>query len=84
MGSSKKGANFGRTGAVFSLGAIALVIFIAWYSNRGNNNERSTYETHRDDQNFWLLLHIRQDIKLVAAMLGGVIVMLGIVADRIR
>jgi hypothetical protein len=31
-----------------------------------------------------LALHIRQDLRLVAYSLGGVIVMLGVVADRLH
>jgi hypothetical protein len=37
----------------------------------------------RDDRIWHLVLHIRQDLKLIAFALGGVMVMLGIIADRI-
>jgi hypothetical protein len=30
------------------------------------------------------MLHARQDLKLIVFLLGGIIVMLGVVADRIR
>lgn len=70
---------------MFTAAAIALVVVIAWLVQRNNNRDRRQYdETPGADTGVWfLLLHIRQDIALVAWLLGGVIVMLGIVADRI-
>jgi hypothetical protein len=37
-----------------------------------------------DEPNALLLLHIRQDIKLIAILLGGVILMLGIVGPIVE
>jgi hypothetical protein len=43
------------------------------------------YERALDSERIWLLvLHIRQDLKTVAFLLGGVMVLLGIIADRIH
>jgi hypothetical protein len=38
----------------------------------------------RDDDLRELTLHMRQDLKLVAFLLAGIMVMLGVVADRIH
>ena len=37
----------------------------------------------RDDRIWHLVLHIRQNLKLIAFALGGVMIMLGVIADRI-
>jgi hypothetical protein len=43
------------------------------------------YDRALQDERIWLLvLHVRQDLKLVAFALMGVLVMLGVIADRIR
>jgi hypothetical protein len=58
---------------------------IAWSANRANDKERVKYDRLDDEKlKNELLLHIRQDIKLLAFLLMGVIVMLGVVADNIR
>jgi hypothetical protein len=44
-----------------------------------NEQDRHLY----DEEGTWLLvLHVRQDLKLITFLLGGVIVMLGVIADR--
>ena len=68
---------------MFTAIAMGLAGIIAWAASRGNNTDRSEYERTRPD--LWsITLHIRQDLKLVAFLLLGVIIMLGIVADRIH
>jgi hypothetical protein len=71
---------------VFTFGAVILVSAIAWYASRMNDRERPAYDrTPSQDAGLWvLLLHIRQDLKLVSFSLAGVIVMLGIIADRLH
>ena len=71
---------------MFTGGAFALVILIAWFTGRRNEEDRPGYDRARDrgDDLWQLTLHIRQDLKLVAFLLGGVIIMLGVVADRIH
>ena len=70
---------------MFTVGALVLATAIAWLANRYNEQDRSTYDRSLPDDRIWILvLHARQDLKLIAFLLFGVIVMLGIVADRIR
>jgi hypothetical protein len=66
---------------MFTTGAFALTTLLAWFAYRKNEQERSTYY-QAGDQGLPLLVDIRQDLRLVAFLLGGV--MLGVVADRIR
>ncbi len=69
---------------MFTIGAIVLVTALVWYANRANNSDRSAYdEAPGDTSNWLLLLHIRQDIKLVAFLLAGVVILLGVIADRV-
>jgi hypothetical protein len=66
---------------MFTFGAILLTTLLVWYAHRMNERDRSMYD---DDSISLLLLHVRQDLKLVAFLLGGAIVMLGIIADRLH
>jgi hypothetical protein len=67
---------------MFTLGAFVLLGLVGWGVRRIQDRERPEYG-HLDEPNALLLLHIRQDIRLIATMLGGVIIMLGLIADRI-
>jgi hypothetical protein len=67
---------------MFTFGAFVLMSAIAWYAGRKNESDRSRYDS--DDRLWPLVLHIRQDLKLVAFLLAGVIIMLGVVADRLH
>jgi hypothetical protein len=70
---------------MYTVGAFLLIAVLCWLANRANDKDRPTYnEQMDDDEPNWLLLHIRQDIKLVAFMLAGIIIMVGLVADRIQ
>jgi len=66
---------------MFTLGAIALTGLLFWTAQKANEKDRSIYDS--DDRVWLLALHIRQDLKLIAFVLAGVMVMLGIIADRI-
>jgi hypothetical protein len=68
---------------MFTVGAFFLLALITWYGNHENEKDRPSYDRAPDDIRL-LALHTRQDIKLIAFLLGGIIVMLGIIADRIR
>lgn len=68
---------------MFTAGAFVLIALIAWYVSRANETDRAVYDERPDDLRV-LALHTRQDIKLVAFLLGGIIVMLGIIADKIK
>ena len=68
---------------MFTFLAFLLITFLAWYGSRGNTSDRKDYDQQSSDT--WLLtLHIRQDIKIIVFFLGGIIVMLGVIADRIH
>jgi hypothetical protein len=68
---------------MFTVGAILITALLVWFAHKGNEQDRPTYD--RADDRIWLLvLHIRQDLKLIAFLLCGVMVMLGVIADRIR
>ena len=65
---------------MFTVGAFAWTILIAWFVDKKNEQDRALYS----DPVSPVLLHIRQDLKMVVFMLAAVVVMLGVVADRIR
>jgi hypothetical protein len=67
---------------MYTVVAMFLVCLFAWLAKRAQDKDRPEYDGHLNEANALLLLHIRQDIRLVANLLGGVIVMLGLVADR--
>ena len=68
---------------MFTAVAFGVTMLLAWYGGRKNDQDRPTYDRALPDERIWLLvLHIRQDLKLVAFFLGGVIIMLGVIADR--
>ena len=70
---------------MFTIGAFVLICLIAWFAARANEQERPKYDQALRDENISLLvLHVRQDLKLVAFVLGGILLMLGVIADRIR
>lgn len=70
---------------MFTAGALALTILLAWFAQRKNEEDRLTYDQTPDNLRVWLIaLHVRQDLKLVAFLLGGITVMLGVIADRIH
>ena len=72
------------------LGALALVYFLARKINRENDQERRASYDHLSGEELRnkLLLHIRQDVKLIAHSTFGIIIMLGfmlgIIVDRIH
>jgi len=69
---------------MFTLLAIGLVVLLIFLAKRMNEQDRPIYtEDEQTDRTWRLVLHIRQDLKLITFFLGGVIVMLGVLADRI-
>ena len=70
---------------MFMVGAIFFSVLLVWLADKANKKDRPIYDGALDNDRIWLLvLHIRQDLKLVAFLLGGVMVLLGIIADRIH
>jgi hypothetical protein len=68
---------------MFTFGALLLIILIVGCGSRANEKDRPNYDRASDDSRI-LALHTRQDIKLIVFLLGGNILMLGIIADRIK
>ncbi len=68
---------------MFTIGAIILTSLLMWSASRGNKKDRAEYDRAPFDDRSWiLLLHLRQDLKLVVFLLAGIVVMLGVIADR--
>lgn len=69
---------------MFTVGALMLGSLLAWFAGRKNESDRSAYDAiNGETQDRLLLLHIRQDIKLIAFLLFGILVVLGVIADRL-
>jgi hypothetical protein len=70
---------------MFTSGAIILISLIAWFATKQNESDRPSYDNAPPEHSQWLmLLHARQDLKLIAFLLAGILVMLGMIADRIQ
>jgi hypothetical protein len=66
---------------MFTFGAMLFGAVLMWLAIRANEQDRPAY----DEDRIWILvLHIRQDLKLVVFLLAGVLVMLGVIADRLH
>jgi hypothetical protein len=69
----------------FTVGAVLLYFFFARWSERANDEDRRDYDRMSgEERRNRLLLHIRQDVKLIAFALFGIMTMLGVIADRIH
>lgn len=70
---------------MFTIGAILLLAGMVWASERRERQERSQEASPvNDDFLRARFLFIRQDLRLAVYLLMGIIVMLGIVADRLH
>jgi hypothetical protein len=55
---------------------------IAWWAGRKSREDRrSRPASFDDDEVRQSIIHTRQDVKLIAFLLGGILLMLGLVAD---
>jgi len=61
---------------LFTMIGVGLVVLLAFLANREQNKDSGS----TDDN----IRYTRQDIRMVVWLLGAVVVMLGIVADRIH
>ena len=66
---------------MFTTISFAMLAFIAWIAHSGNKTERRFDDAGSDHDIRDVTLHIRQDLKLVAFLLAGILVMLGILGD---
>jgi hypothetical protein len=69
---------------MFTAGAILFGVVLGFISYQINKGDRSTYGRAVDTPDGLLALHVRQELRLVAFLLAAVIVMLGVIADRIH
>jgi hypothetical protein len=70
---------------MFTAIAFFSIAIIGWYVGRANDKERHHLNAIvSDDEARNCVLHTRQDLKLVCFLLGGILIMLGIVADRLH
>jgi hypothetical protein len=70
---------------MFTIIAFVSMGLIGWAGRWQNEQERSQYEPTPSDDHVWLiLLHMRQELRLVAYLPAAVVIMHGIVADRIH
>ena len=65
-----------------TIGSFFALALVGWLCNRSNNSDRGMVSDLQDNEIKALILHARQDIKLLAFLLGLVIIMLGIIADK--
>jgi hypothetical protein len=61
--------------------SFVMLALIAWIAHSGNKKERRFYDLGSDENIREVTLHIQQDLKLVAFLLAGILVMLGILGD---
>jgi hypothetical protein len=70
---------------MFTLGAGLGLALLAWLAKKANEKDRRHYEVMSDDSLYRNLLNdIREDLRLVAFLLGGVMILLGIIADQVH
>jgi hypothetical protein len=68
---------------MFTRLALAIGFAIAFQVDRWNAADRNRVEIVTDDEVRTSILHGRQDLKLIAFLLGAILFMLGIIADRL-
>ena len=69
---------------MFTTIAFFAVALVAWWASRLNDKDRPTYDRlDNDEATRYLLLHTRQDMKLIAFALFAILVMLGVIWDRL-
>ena len=57
---------------------------LEWIAQRTENKERLQRSLFDDDQVRQSIMFIREDVRLVAYMLGAILVMLGVIASHCR
>jgi hypothetical protein len=63
---------------MFTTIALIAAALIGWRASRQNNTDLATYNRYDDDEAIrHLLLHTRQDLRLIAYLLVAILIMLG-------
>ena len=68
---------------MYTIGSFFALALVGWLCTRSNKSDRGMVSDIQDNEIKALILHARQDIKLLVFLLGLMIVMLGIIADKI-
>lgn len=68
---------------MFTAISLIAIFGIAWYLQRATGKERETVNSFDDDLVRQSVVFAREDLKLIAFVLAAILVMLGIIADRI-
>jgi len=71
------------SGFTYTIGALVAAIFIAWIVERLPGDRASGKVAILNEDEFRTAI-LHQDLKLLAFFLAAIIVMLGVVADRIQ
>jgi hypothetical protein len=80
-----RGVGAARWQIMFTGVAILIGCLLVWYAGRSNEKNRPQYDNLPPEDQLWLVtLHARQDLKLIAFLLLGIMVMLGIIADKLK
>lgn len=70
---------------MFTAISLFSLVFMVWFANRREWDERRQQAAPEDDDFLRArILFIRQDLRLVIYLLVGIMVMLGVVADRMH
>lgn len=69
---------------MFTIIAGIAVAALAWWSQRWANNERAQQPSiFDDDQVRQSVMFVRDDLRTIALLLAAILLMLGIIADRL-
>lgn len=69
---------------MFTTIAVIAAGVLAWWSGVGSVNERDRVSHFEDSIVRQSIVFVREDIKLIAFLLVGILVMLGIIADKLK
>ncbi len=69
---------------MFTVGAFVFAVVISLSIDRLNAKDRSNIAILSDEELRSAVLHTRQDVKLVAFLLYAILIMLGVIADRVH
>jgi hypothetical protein len=68
---------------MFTILAFIAVVGLAWVAQRTLDKERIGIATFSDEELRQSIFHARQDLRLIAYGIAAILVMLGIIADKI-
>jgi hypothetical protein len=69
---------------MFTLIAFAAIAGLAWVAQRSHSKEVAATVTVSDEEIRQSIYFARQDLRLIAYVLAAILVMLGIIADKVH